>query len=77
MIKALCLLIGLTVVLTPCLLFGEDNPIRFSDIQPDLESAISRLSSNINAFFLNRRLSARSARLSCPQSRLCKRSLNF
>jgi len=51
MIKALCLLIGLTVVLTPCLLFGEDNPIRYSDIQPDLESAISRLSSNINAFF--------------------------
>ncbi len=48
--KALCLSICLTIALTPCLLSGKDNPIRFSDIQSDLASAISKLSVNINVF---------------------------
>ena len=49
--KNMCLLVWLTIVLMmPAALFAQDNPIRFSDIHPGLESAISSLSSNINLF---------------------------
>ena len=48
--KALCLLICVTLFLSPAPLLGEEKPVRFSDIQPDLESAISKLSSHINIF---------------------------
>ena len=40
----------LIVVLTPIIIFGQVEPKRFSDIQPELESAIGKLSSYINIF---------------------------
>jgi len=54
--KALYLLICVTFFLSPAPLLGEEEPVRFSDIQPDLESAIAKLSSHINIFegILNR-----------------------
>ena len=48
--KALCLLICVTLFLSSAPLLGEENPVRFSDIQPDLESAIAKLSSHIIIF---------------------------
>ena len=48
--KVLLVLICLAVFLSPCLLFAKEKPVRFSDIQPDLESAIGRLSTYINIF---------------------------
>jgi len=49
--KGWCLWIRLIIVMmVPVALFAQNNPIRFSDIHPDLESAVSRLSSNINMF---------------------------
>ena len=46
--KVLLFLICLAVFLSPCPLFSKEKPIRFSDIQPDLESAIGKLSTYIN-----------------------------
>jgi hypothetical protein len=46
--KVLLFLICLAVFLNPCPLFSKEKPIRFSDIQPDLESAIGKLSTYIN-----------------------------
>jgi hypothetical protein len=37
-----------TFSLSPALLLGEEAPVRFSDIQPDLEYAIGKLSTYIN-----------------------------
>lgn len=48
--NALCILIGLAMVLSPAALTGQERPVRFSDIQPDLESAIAKLSSYISTF---------------------------
>ncbi len=49
--RSRCLWIWLAIVImVPVALFAQDNPIRFSDIHPGLESAISMLSSNINVF---------------------------
>ena len=50
MIKARYVYICIIVVLSPCLLIAKDKPVRFSDIQPDLVAAISKLSSNIDVF---------------------------
>jgi len=46
--KILLSLICLAVILSPCSLFAKEKPVRFSDIQPDLESAIGKLSTYIN-----------------------------
>ena len=46
--KVLLSWICLAVLLNPCLLFAKEKPVRFSDIQPDLESAIGKLSTYIN-----------------------------
>ena len=46
--KALLSLICLAVLLNPCPLFAKEKPVRFLDIQPDLESAIGKLSAYIN-----------------------------
>jgi hypothetical protein len=40
----------LIMVLTPNIIFGQSESNRFSDIQPDLESAIGKLSTYINIF---------------------------
>ena len=48
--KVLCVLIGLEIVLGPAALSGEERAVRFSDIQPDLDSAIAKLSSYISIF---------------------------
>ena len=40
----------LIIVLTPNIIFGQSESNRFSDIQPDLESAIGKLSTYINIF---------------------------
>jgi len=46
-----CLWIWLMIImLTPAALFAQDRMIGFSDIYPGLESALARLSSNINVF---------------------------
>ncbi len=50
MIKSLCVLICLTVVLVSGLLIAQEKTVRFTDVQPDLDSALARLSSNINVF---------------------------
>ena len=46
--KALLSLICLAVLLNPCPLFAKEKPVQFLDIQPDLESAIGKLSAYIN-----------------------------
>jgi hypothetical protein len=46
--KILLSLICLAVLLNPCPLFAKEKPVRFSDIRPDLESAIGKLSTYIN-----------------------------
>jgi hypothetical protein len=46
--KILLSLICLVVILNSCSLFAKEKPVRFSDIQPDLESAIGKLSTYIN-----------------------------
>lgn len=48
--KALLILIGLTVFLSPCNFYGKEKPVRFSAIKPDLESAIEKLSGHISRF---------------------------
>jgi len=48
--KVLFLLIGLAIVLIPALLLGTEKDVRFTDVQPDLETAIARLSRHINIF---------------------------
>ncbi|MGW8301590.1 MAG: hypothetical protein ACWGNO_05955, partial [Desulfobacterales bacterium] len=48
--KILFSLICLALILSPCPLFAKEKPVRFSDIQPDLESAIGGLSTYINIF---------------------------
>ncbi|MDX1707458.1 MAG: hypothetical protein R3274_02585 [Desulfobacterales bacterium] len=48
--KASSLLICLTVLLSPCHFYGNQKPVRFSDIRPELESAIGQLSAHINVF---------------------------
>ena len=40
----------LIIALTPNIIFGQSDMKRFSDIQPDLESAIGKLSTYINIF---------------------------
>ena len=44
------LLICLTVMLFPCNSDGNEKPVRFSDVRPELESAIEQLSAHINVF---------------------------
>jgi hypothetical protein len=46
--KVLLFLICLAVFLNPCPLFSKQKPVRFPGIQPDLESAIGKLSAYIN-----------------------------
>ena len=46
--KILLSLICLVVILNSCPLFAKEKPVRFSDIQLDLESAIGKLSTYIN-----------------------------
>jgi hypothetical protein len=48
--RALCLLIYSIVVLSSCIVSGNENPVRFSDIRPDLESEIEKMSTYINIF---------------------------
>lgn len=48
--KEICSLICLTIILCPGLFFGEEKPTRFSDIQPDLDAVIAKLSSYISIF---------------------------
>ena len=46
--KILLSLICLVVILNSCSLSAKEKPVRFSNIQPDLESAIGKLSTYIN-----------------------------
>lgn len=49
--KECCFWIRLIIVMmVPAAVSAQNNPIRFSDIHPDLDSAVSRLSTNINMF---------------------------
>jgi hypothetical protein len=48
--RALCLVFYSIVVLNACIVSGNENPVRFSDIRPDLESEIEKMSTYINIF---------------------------
>jgi hypothetical protein len=48
--RALCLLVYSIVVLGSCIGSGKENPVRFADIRPDLESEIEKMSTYINIF---------------------------
>jgi len=49
--KKLCLWVWLIIsVMIPAALFAQDHTVQFSEIYPALESAVARLSSNINVF---------------------------
>ena len=48
--KCLCLFICLMVGSTSHIIWAQEKPVRFSDIQSDLEKVVSKLSSNIKAF---------------------------
>jgi hypothetical protein len=48
--RALCLSFYAIVVLSACTGSGNENPVRFSDIQPELELEIEKMSADINIF---------------------------
>jgi hypothetical protein len=48
--RALCLLFYSIVALNSCIGYGNENPVRFADIRPDLELEIEKMSTYINIF---------------------------